>query len=215
MASALPPFAGHDEIVVPDADAKPAPKPKPAPKSNKPVPKAAAAKPTEPEQRWASFAKRTDGGKHGTRLRKKCDLSTDEINFVDVEFHAGTSCIVIGESVMVEGAELVKVRATVGAKSIEGWVKLSYLEFPEAYEVETVIRHKGKRGTKARLYFVKWQGFPASSNSWEPRKNLQDTEPFRAYACEREDVTDVESDSGESDSGSDESSESDSESDSE
>ena len=31
MASALPPFAGHDEIVVPDADAKPAPKPWPWP----------------------------------------------------------------------------------------------------------------------------------------------------------------------------------------
>ena len=83
------------------------------------------------------------------------------------------------------------------------------------YEVETVVKHKGKRGSKSRLYLVKWQGFPASVNSWEPREHLIGSESFRAYACEHDDVTDVESDSGSDESGGSdsESDESDSDSD--
>ena len=161
----------------------------------------------------SSFAKRRDGGKNGTRLRKECNLSTKECDFIDIEFHPGTSCIVIGQSVKVENMDVVNVRVTVGAKVTEGWLKESYLEYPEAYEVETVVKHKGKRGTKGRLYLIKWQGYPASVNSWEPRENLLSSEPFKAYACEHDDVTDVESDSGSDESDSESDSDSDSDSD--
>ena len=41
----------------------------------------------------------------------------------------------------------------------------------EEYEVETIIRHKGK-GAR-RLYLVMWKGYPITEASCEPKSHLQ------------------------------------------
>ena len=90
-----------------------------------------------------------------------------------------------------------------GTKVTEGWAKLEYLELPETYDVEKIVRHKGKRNTKFRKYLVRWVGFSAAQDTWEPKESVIDSGPFAEYASAHDDVTDVESDSGESDSDSD------------
>jgi hypothetical protein len=48
------------------------------------------------------------------------------------------------------------------------------------WAVETIVDHKDipvGRGKHRREYFVKWQGFPASDNSWEPEANLCESAP--------------------------------------
>ena len=40
----------------------------------------------------------------------------------------------------------------------------------EEYEVEAILRHKGK-GTR-RLYLVMWKGYPITEASWEPESHL-------------------------------------------
>ena len=41
----------------------------------------------------------------------------------------------------------------------------------EEYEVEAILRHKGK-GAR-RLYLVMWKGYPITEASWEPKSHLQ------------------------------------------
>ena len=41
----------------------------------------------------------------------------------------------------------------------------------EEYEVEAILRHKGK-GAR-RLYQVLWKGFPITEASWEPESHLR------------------------------------------
>ena len=41
----------------------------------------------------------------------------------------------------------------------------------EEYDVEAILRHKGK-GAK-RLYQVLWKGYPVTEASWEPELHLQ------------------------------------------
>ena len=41
----------------------------------------------------------------------------------------------------------------------------------EEYEVEAILRHKGK-GAR-RLYLVMWKGYPITKTSWEPESHLQ------------------------------------------
>ena len=40
----------------------------------------------------------------------------------------------------------------------------------EEYEVESILRHKGKGAS--RLYQVLWKGYPITEASWEPESNL-------------------------------------------
>ena len=44
------------------------------------------------------------------------------------------------------------------------------VEGHEEYEVEAILRHKGK-GAR-RLYQVLWKGFPITKASWEPESHL-------------------------------------------
>ena len=44
------------------------------------------------------------------------------------------------------------------------------VEGHEEYEVEAILRHKGK-GAR-RLYQVLWKGFPIAEASWEPESHL-------------------------------------------
>ena len=41
----------------------------------------------------------------------------------------------------------------------------------EEYEVEAILRHKG-RGAHP-LYLVMWKGYPITEASWEPKSHLQ------------------------------------------
>ena len=41
----------------------------------------------------------------------------------------------------------------------------------EKYEVEAILRHKGKGAW--RLYLVMWKGYPIIEASWEPESHLQ------------------------------------------
>ena len=41
----------------------------------------------------------------------------------------------------------------------------------EEYEVEAILRHKGK-GVQ-RLYLVMWKGYPITEASWEPESHLR------------------------------------------
>ena len=41
----------------------------------------------------------------------------------------------------------------------------------EEYEVEAILRHKGKGAQ--RLYLVMWKGYPIIEASWEPESHLQ------------------------------------------
>jgi hypothetical protein len=43
-------------------------------------------------------------------------------------------------------------------------------EEDEAYELEAIVKDRSYHG-KA-LYLVKWKGFPASQNTWEPARHL-------------------------------------------
>ena len=61
------------------------------------------------------------------------------------------------------------------------------VEGHEEYEVEAILRHKGK-GAR-RLYQVLWKGFPITEASWEPESHLANTpqvmeEYFRRVATE-------------------------------
>ena len=41
----------------------------------------------------------------------------------------------------------------------------------EEYEVEAILRHKGKGAS--RRYLVLWKGYPLTEASWEPESHLQ------------------------------------------
>ncbi|OCT53620.1 hypothetical protein CLCR_11418 [Cladophialophora carrionii] len=49
----------------------------------------------------------------------------------------------------------------------------------EEYNVESIQDHKWVKGQL--LYFIKWQGYPASQNTWEPEEHLlpYDRDPYR------------------------------------
>ena len=44
------------------------------------------------------------------------------------------------------------------------------VEGEEAYEVEAILKHKGK-GAR-HLYLVMWKGYPITEASWEPESHL-------------------------------------------
>ena len=44
----------------------------------------------------------------------------------------------------------------------------------EEYEVKQVLGHQEISGTA--YYLVKWKGYPTLENTWEPIKNLQNTQ---------------------------------------
>jgi hypothetical protein len=54
------------------------------------------------------------------------------------------------------------------------------LDGEEEYEVEAIINHK-KKG-KGHVYLVRWKGYSATDDSWEPEKNLENSlETLDAY----------------------------------
>ena len=56
----------------------------------------------------------------------------------------------------------------------------------ESYEVEKIVDMKLEKGKK--MYLVKWKGYPASQNTWEPPKNL-DTVKDMVQAFEKSKTT--------------------------
>lgn len=47
------------------------------------------------------------------------------------------------------------------------------------YEVEKILKHKIVK--KQRWFFIRWKGFTAQHDSWEPEKNLQHTDIYKNY----------------------------------
>ena len=57
----------------------------------------------------------------------------------------------------------------------------------QMWDVEAVIAHRGDpKGSKRQLFFlIKWVGFDASQNTWEPWENVRDTAALQAYLTEK------------------------------
>lgn len=53
----------------------------------------------------------------------------------------------------------------------------------QMWDVESVIAHKGDpKGSKKQLFFrIKWAGYDATRNTWEPWENVRDTKALHAY----------------------------------
>ena len=49
----------------------------------------------------------------------------------------------------------------------------------EVFIVEKILKHRGPEG--AREYLVKWQGYPASTNTWEPARSFVDMGMITQY----------------------------------
>ena len=47
------------------------------------------------------------------------------------------------------------------------------------YQAERIVRHRMRNGTPQ--FLIKWLGFPASHNTWEPRENLLDGRLLKDY----------------------------------
>lgn len=45
---------------------------------------------------------------------------------------------------------------------------------PGFYRVEKILNHRINKRTGKTEYFLKWEGYPASENSWEPEDNVTD-----------------------------------------
>ena len=54
----------------------------------------------------------------------------------------------------------------------------------DVYTVEHIIKHRGKADSVFE-FLVKWQGYDASHNSWEPQDNILDL-ALLARSAERE-----------------------------
>ncbi|KAJ3281539.1 hypothetical protein HDU79_010681 [Rhizoclosmatium sp. JEL0117] len=54
-------------------------------------------------------------------------------------------------------------------------------EEEEDYEVEKILSHKTDRKLRARVYLVKWKGYPSSENSWIPEDNFGTREILDEY----------------------------------
>ena len=50
-------------------------------------------------------------------------------------------------------------------------VELQKIKLPEYYNIETVVKTRG-RGKK-KEYLIKWQGYPKSANSWITQQQMK------------------------------------------
>ena len=81
---------------------------------------------------------------------------------------------------------VIRRRKTIQKKSRDGiddiFGKMNLNKKPKLFEVEDVLEMKiVKSGrSKHKHYLIKWKGYPASENSWEPEENLND-EAKRAF----------------------------------
>ena len=46
----------------------------------------------------------------------------------------------------------------------------------EEYEVEAVLRHRGRPGH--RTFLIRWKGYSVAEDTWEPERNLGNTQPL-------------------------------------
>ena len=53
---------------------------------------------------------------------------------------------------------------------------LDLLDGEEEYEVEAVLGHRGKPGR--RTFLIRWKGYSAAEDTWEPERNLGNTQPL-------------------------------------
>ncbi|KAG1135847.1 hypothetical protein G6F38_012488 [Rhizopus arrhizus] len=58
-------------------------------------------------------------------------------------------------------------------------IKVISEEQSEAYDVEAVIDHKGAPSNW--LYLVRWKGYDAKDDTWEPEKHFHDNRPILKY----------------------------------
>ena len=46
----------------------------------------------------------------------------------------------------------------------------------EEYEVEAVLRHRGK--PSRHTFLIRWKGYSATEDTWEPERNLSNAQPL-------------------------------------
>ncbi|KAG1412531.1 hypothetical protein G6F58_007964 [Rhizopus delemar] len=74
-------------------------------------------------------------------------------------------------------------------------IKVISEEQSEVYDVEAVIDHKGTPGNW--LYLVRWKGYDAKDDTWEPEKHFHDNRPILKYWNRRNGQRNVEPNSSE------------------
>lgn len=53
------------------------------------------------------------------------------------------------------------------------------IEAEKTWDIEKILSHRGPKAK--RQYLIKWKNFPASDNSWEPRKHFVDSSQWEDY----------------------------------
>ena len=53
---------------------------------------------------------------------------------------------------------------------------LDLIDREEEYEVEAVLGHRGRPGR--RTFLIRWKGYSAAEDTWEPERNLGNTQPL-------------------------------------
>ena len=46
----------------------------------------------------------------------------------------------------------------------------------EEYEVEAILRHRGKHS--CHTFLIRWKGYSTAEDTWEPERNLDNTQPL-------------------------------------
>ena len=53
---------------------------------------------------------------------------------------------------------------------------LDLINSEEEYEVEAILRHKGK--PSCHVFLIRWKGYSAAEDTWEPERNLSNAQPL-------------------------------------
>ena len=50
------------------------------------------------------------------------------------------------------------------------------IDSEEEYEIEVILGHRGRPG--CRTFLIRWKGYSAAEDTWEPERNLSNTQPL-------------------------------------
>ena len=105
---------------------------------------------------------------HANRLADFNDIMEDAANKKEEQ----QGKIVWAENVQVMEDDEEEEQDTVKAIKKEKQEAAKAIKREKRYEVEKILDDQGSRKEKNKKYKIKWLGYPASHNSWEPLENL-------------------------------------------